>query len=98
MYTKNLSKLHLDCSALFQKPRGETYGKSMICYSKSPQKVNAIGNLLSVIFEKAGLKTRYTKYCIRATTVTSLRAAGVAPSDILAVTGHSQCGLLFSLQ
>lgn len=83
-----LDHLHPDCEALFQQPRSKLYTKSKIWYSDAPIGVNALGNMMSVISEKAGLETRYTNHCIRATTVTSLQNAGMAPSDIVAVTGH----------
>lgn len=83
-----ISKLHPDCECFFQKPRGDEYKKSNIWYCDAPVGVNNLGTFMSTISEKAGLKNRYTNHCIRATTVTSLRNAGVAPSDIVAVTGH----------
>lgn len=43
---------------------------------------------MATISKKAGLKHIYTNHCIRATTVTRLRDAGIAPTDIINVTGH----------
>ena len=43
---------------------------------------------MSVISEATKLSLRYTNHCIRATTVTMLRNANIAPNDIIAVTGH----------
>ena len=43
---------------------------------------------MPIISEAAKLSMRYTDHCIRATTVTMLRAANIAPNDIIAVTGH----------
>lgn len=73
---------------MFQKCKGDEYKKSMVWYIKSLLGVNPIGKLMATISEEAGLSIRYTNHCIGATTVTSLRDAGVAPSDIVAITGH----------
>lgn len=83
-----MSKLNPECESFFQQPRGQEYLRSCIWYTKAPVGVNTLGNFMSLISKKAGLKNTYTNHCIRATTVTSLRKAGVAPSDIVAVTGH----------
>ena len=43
---------------------------------------------MNKISEEAQLSERYTNYCLRATTVTALSHAGIAPKDIFSVTGH----------
>ena len=44
--------------------------------------------MMSKISEEAQLSGRYTNYCLRATTVTAISHAGIAPKDICSVNGH----------
>lgn len=83
-----LHKLHPKCKDLFQKPKTSNYTENGIWYSNSPLGKNTIGKLMSVISRKACLGFIYTNHCIRATAITTLRDAGVAPTDIINVTGH----------
>lgn len=83
-----LSKLHPDSDAFFQRPKILHDKNVAIWYCKQAVGRNSIGNYMSTISVKAGLKTRYTNHCIRATTVTRLRDGGIDPHDIVAVTGH----------
>ena len=57
-------------------------------YVNSPVGVNPLGNMMPAISTDAQLSMIYTNHCIRATTVSTLRQAGIHPTDIVAVTGH----------
>ena len=83
-----LSKLNENCSAFFQRPKTVNWEGQPSWYSNSPVGFNTLGNMMPVISEAAKLSLRYTNHCIRATTVTMLRNANIAPNDIIAVTGH----------
>lgn len=83
-----LGHLNPDCSAFFQRPKTSGYVGKVVWYTDRPVGSNTISGFMSKISAAANLKTRYTNHCVRATTVTMLRDAGVAPNDIAAVTGH----------
>ena len=58
-------------------------------YDSAPMGHNTIGNLMSVLSEKAGLSTRYTNHSLRATSVHVLDNIGnFAGRHIMTVTGH----------
>ena len=82
-----LSKLNPSCSAFFQRcnPR---WGDSGRWYDNMPVGKSTLGKMMSKISEEAHLSERYTNHCLRATTVTALSHAGIAPKDICSVTGH----------
>lgn len=84
---KYINLLHPSCNALFQKPK-PNYATSAVWYCNSPVGQNTLAKFMSKISKKAGLKTIYSNHSIRATTVTTLRNAGVHVNDIMAVTGH----------
>jgi len=75
---------------LWQKPRNYSTGKfnesdaAWFC----PLGKNTLDNLLGRMSKKAGLSTHFTSHCIRATSVTILRAAGLENSRVRSVTGH----------
>ena len=49
---------------------------------------NTLENLLGRMSKKAGLSTHFTSHCIRAASVTILKAAGLDNSRVRSVTGH----------
>ena len=49
-----------------------------------------LDNLFKEMYRKAGLATIYTALCIRATSVTVLKAAGLENNRARSVTGHSR--------
>ena len=51
-------------------------------------KKKTLDNLLDRMSTKAGLSTHFTSLCIRATSVTILKAAGLENSKVTSVTGH----------
>lgn len=83
-----LSHLNPDCPWFFQRPKTTNYKGKVIWYCSSAVGANALANFMLKIGTAANLSHRYTNHCIRATAVTTLREAGVAPNDIQAVTGH----------
>lgn len=85
---KYLGHLNPDCPWFFQRPKTTNFKGKVIWYMARPMGANAISTFMVRICVAANLKNRYTNHCIRATTVTTLREAGVAPIDIAGVTGH----------
>lgn len=83
-----LSKLHPDCDALFQRAKVKNYYQSSTWYCNSPLGKNTLGKMMEKICEMSFVKTKYTNHSIRATTVTTLRNAGIQIQDIMSVTGH----------
>lgn len=89
---KYLTKRDPRCTALWQKPRDHFAGKfsysDEIWFCNSPIGKNKLENLLSIMSKNAGLSTIYTPHCIRATSVTLLKAAGLDNQRVKSVTGH----------
>lgn len=85
---KYVNKLHPECIALFQRAKDTNWVGEDIWYCNSPVGANTLAKFMGIISQKAGLKTTYSNHSIRATTVTTLREAGVHVNDIMAVTGH----------
>ena len=83
-----ISKLNPKCSALFQRPKVKNWRLSSSWYMNIPVSEGTIGGFMPRISEEAELSIRYTNHSIRATTVSSLREAGIHPNDIRAITGH----------
>lgn len=89
---KYLEKRNPNCPALWQKPRNYSTGKfnenDAVWYCNVPLGKNTLENLLGRMSKKAGLSTHFTSHCIRATSVTILKAAGLENSRVRSVTGH----------
>lgn len=83
-----VSKLNKQCEQLFQRPKIVNWASSLEWYRNCPIGVNTLAKMMSEISKAAGLSKIYTNHSIRATCVTTLREKGVAPTDIMAVTGH----------
>ena len=64
--------------------------KATRCGTAVPQGKNTPDNLLGRMSKKAGLSTHFTLHCIRATSVTILKAAGLENSRVRSVTGHKR--------
>ena len=88
----DLQKRNPNCPALWQKPRIYSSGKfnesDAVWYCSVPLGKNTLDNLLGRMSKKAGLSTHFTSHCIRATSVTILKAAGLENSRVRSVTGH----------
>ena len=66
--------------------------KAPVWYSRCPLGINSINSFIKGMTEAAGLDTtnkHFTNHSIRKTTVQKLKKAGVAPTDIVAITGHT---------
>ena len=89
---KYLQKRNPNCPALWQKPRNYSTGKfnesDAVWFCNVPLGKNTLDNLLGRMSKKAGLSTHFTSHCIRATSVTILKAAGLQNSRVRSVTGH----------
>lgn len=59
-----------------------------VWYCNAPLGKHKLENLLSDMSRKAGLATVYTSHCLRATSVTLLKASGLENSRVKSVTGH----------
>ena len=58
-------------------------------YCNVPLGKSTLDNLLGRMSNKAGLSTHFTSHCIRATSVTILKAAGLENSRVRSVTGEN---------
>ena len=89
---KYLQKRNPNCPALWQKPRNHGTGKfnesDAVWYCNVSLGKHNLDNLLGRMSKKAGLSTHFTSHCIRATSVTILKAAGLENSRVKGVTGH----------
>ena len=87
-----LSKRNKQCQALWQKPKNHktmTFSPAEdVWYCNSPLGKHKLENLLSEMSKKAGLATIYTSHCLRATSVTILKASGLENARVKSVTGH----------
>lgn len=83
-----MGHLNPDCPCFSSTQKQATSKGKKICYMALPMGINAILNFMVRTSASANLSTQYTNHCIRATTVTTLREAGVAPIDIAGVTGY----------
>ena len=59
-----------------------------VWYYNAPLGKHKLENLLSEMSKKAGLDTIYTSHCLRATSVTILKASGLENARVKSVTGH----------
>ena len=89
---KYLQKRNPNCPALWQKPRNHSTGKfnesDAVWYCNVPLGKHNLDNLLGRVSKNVGLSTHFTSHCIRATSVTILKAAGLGNSRVKSVTGH----------
>ena len=87
-----LSKRNKQCQALWQKPKNHNAMKfnpaEDVWYCNAPLGKNKLENLLCEMSKKAGLATIYTSHCLRATSVTILKASGLENARVKSVTGH----------
>ena len=87
-----LSKRNKQCQALWQKPKKHNAMKfnpaEDVWYCNAPLGKNKLENLLCEMSKKAGLATIYTSHCLRATSVTILKASGLENARVKSVTGH----------
>ena len=90
---KYLTKREPRCDALWQKPKNHNaasfYQDDDIWFRSVPMGKHKLDNLLKEMSRKAGLGTIYTAHCIRATSVTVLKGAGLENNRVKSVTGHS---------
>ena len=86
---KYLAKREPRCDALWQKPKNHNassfYSRDEVWFCNAPMAKHKLENLLTV----AGLAHVYTPHCIRATSVTVLKAAGLENCQVKSVTGHA---------
>ena len=91
---KYLGKRNPNYPALWQKPRNYSTGKfnesDAVWYCNVPLGKNTFENLLGRMSKKAGLSTHFTSHCIRETSVTIHKAAGLENSRVRSVTGHKR--------
>ena len=87
-----LSKGKKQCQALRQKPKNHKAMKfnpaEDVWYCNTPLGKHKLENLICEMSKKAGLATIYTSHCLRATSVTILKAFGLENARVKSVTGH----------
>ena len=67
-----LSKLHPECTWLFQQHRTRALRTDNVWFKKEPLGINSIGKMMLNISKEAGLSRTYTSHSVRATTITIL--------------------------
>ena len=85
---KYLTKLNPNCDAFFQRPKVKKIPDGC-WYDNVPVGKNTLAGKVAKISQAAGCSENYTNHCLRATATTVLSHAGVSPTDICSVTGHS---------
>ena len=93
---KLISKRPVDLSAtgpLYLSPlrKERDWCRTPIWFSQVPLGVNSINTIMKNMSQTAGLDTtnkHFTNHSVRKTTVQKLKKAGVAATDIMAITGH----------
>lgn len=84
-----LSKLHPDNERLFQRARqGRVAENDKTWFTRQVLGHNLMGSMMDRLCTHAGLSKRYTNHCVRSTTVTLLKSAGVEDRTVCLVTGH----------
>ena len=88
-----LSKRNKQCQGLWQKLKNHkamkfSFAEDVWYCNASPLGKHKLENLLSAMSQKAGLATIYTSHCLRATSVTILKASGLENARVKSVTGH----------
>ena len=88
-----LSKLHPDCDRLFQRAVtdvGMTLEKSThsTWFWNSPLSHNLMSGMMRRLSDAATLSQSYTNHCLRATSITLMKQAGLEDRKIMAVSGH----------
>ena len=88
---KYLAKREPQCDALWQKPKQTTtrVHSPPLTISGSATYLWENTSLLTDMCKKAGLAQVYIPHCIRATSVTVLKAAGLETCRVKSVTGHA---------
>jgi len=90
---KYLAKRDLRCNALWQKPKNHNassfHSTDEVWFCNVPLGKHKLENLLTEMCKTAGLTHIYTPHCIRATSVTVLKAAGLENHRVKSVTGHA---------
>ena len=86
---KYLQKRNSNCLALWQKPRNYSTSKfnesAAVWYCNVPLGKKTFHSLLGRMSKKAGFSTHFISHCIRATSVTILKAAGLENSRVRSV-------------
>ena len=85
-----VSKLHPECSALFQKPKYKKWGMSedSVWFDNVPLGVNKINVIMKTISESAHLSKTYTNHSVRATAITVMYRGGVDTKQICKISKH----------
>jgi hypothetical protein len=90
-----ISKLNEKCDAFLQRPAKNYEGRTT-WYDNAPVGKNKIAEFMKEISRKSGASRLYTNHCIKASTATVLKKAGVPAQDIMSVTGHRNVASLAS--
>lgn len=81
-FTKYLSKLHPDNTALWQQPRDTYHCSHELWYTKTPLGKNTLSSMMSNISK---LSMIFTNHSIRATAITEMDEAGIDTRHIMRV-------------
>ncbi|XP_071500206.1 uncharacterized protein [Diadema antillarum] len=84
-----IPRLNPSCAFLWQRPKAKFSPDSQTpWYDNMPVGKNTLGQMMVKISTEANCSTKYTNHYLRATTITTLDAAGFEALHIMAVSGH----------
>ena len=83
-----LSKLNLECEALFQYPKRNWVPSDNVWYENRPLGVNKLSTMMKDISSAAILSRIYTNHSVRATAITLRANAGLTNREIIVISGH----------
>lgn len=85
-----LSKLNPDEDRLFQRAlTGRKLTADCPCwFARAPLSHNLLSQMMKRLSAAANLSTAYTNHCVRATSITSMKQAGIDDRRICSVSGH----------
>ena len=86
-----ISRLNPSCEFLWQRPKAKkpkVTANHTHWYDNVPVGKNTLGKIMVNISTEANCSKQYTNHCLRATTITTLDAAGFEARHIMAVSGH----------
>ena len=85
-----VSKLHPDVDRIFQRAMGkrELSNETPCWFAKSALSHNLLSTMMKRLSSAAGLSQPYTNHCVRSTSITHLKQAGIQYHQICSVSGH----------
>ena len=90
-----MAKLNPGCDVFLQRPSRNYHGRDT-WFDCVPLGIHTINNIMKKISKQSGSSKIYTNHCVKASTATILKRAGVPMQDIMHVTGHKNAASISS--